>query len=117
MRECNVCRRERPNKKYVHEGKLTCKKCETSRWKSFLRVLVLAKNLTAVERLSNRIGYMGTSFIMLSPYLLKYDNLGAYTYIAGACLSIPQVFIAKQWNLVAVNVNLLIGYGLYILNT
>jgi hypothetical protein len=60
---------------------------------------------------------MGTSFIMLSPYLLKYDNLGAYTYIAGACLSIPQVFIAKQWNLVAVNVNLLIGYGLYILNT
>tara|TARA_B100000212_G_scaffold304071_1_gene251236 strand:+ start:1499 stop:1681 length:183 start_codon:yes stop_codon:yes gene_type:complete len=60
---------------------------------------------------------MGTAFIMMSPYLLKYDDLGAYTYLIGALLSIPQVFLAKQWNLVVVNLNLLIGYGAYLINT
>lgn len=80
----------------------------------FLSRFVLDKKLTPVERIANRAGYMGTGFIMVSPYLLQYDNLGAYTYIAGALLSIPQVWVAKQWNLVAINVNLLIGYGLYI---
>tara|TARA_B100001778_G_C18552323_1_gene613698 strand:- start:137 stop:319 length:183 start_codon:yes stop_codon:yes gene_type:complete len=59
---------------------------------------------------------MGTAFIMMSPYLLKYDDLGAYTYLIGAILSIPQVFLAKQWNLVVVNINLLVGYGAYLLN-
>ena len=80
----------------------------------FLSRFVLDKKLTPVERIANRAGYMGTGFIMVSPYLLQYDNLGAYTYITGALLSIPQVWVAKQWNLVAINVNLLIGYGLYI---
>lgn len=59
---------------------------------------------------------MGTAFIMMSPYLLKYDDLGAYTYLVGALLSIPQVFLAKQWNLVVVNLNLLVGYGAYLIN-
>ena len=58
---------------------------------------------------------MGSAFIMMSPYLLKYDNMGAYTYVIGALLTIPQVWIAKQWNIVALNINLLIGYGLYII--
>ena len=76
--------------------------------------LVLNRRLTASERIGNRMGYMGSAFIMMSPYLLPYDNLGAYTYLIGAVLSIPQVFIAKQWNLVVINLNLLIGYGLYL---
>ena len=76
--------------------------------------LVLNRRLTAAERLGNRLGYMGSAFIMMSPYLLPYDNLGAYTYLIGAVLSIPQVFLAKQWNLVVINLNLLIGYGLYL---
>ena len=74
------------------------------------------KKVNGAERIGNRLGYMGTAFIMMSPYLLKYDDLGAYTYLIGAILSIPQVWLAKQWNLVIVNLNLLIGYGLYILN-
>jgi len=77
-------------------------------------LLVVDRRLTAAERLGNRFGYMGTGFIMSSPYLLQYDNLGAYTYLIGAILSIPQVWLAKQWNLVVVNLNLLIGYGLYL---
>ena len=78
---------------------------------------VLSRRLTAGERIGNRMGYMGSAFIMMSPYLLKHDNMGAYTYVIGALLTIPQVWIAKQWNIVALNINLLIGYGLYILNT
>ena len=76
--------------------------------------LVVNRRLTAAERIGNRTGYMDSAFIMMSPYLLPYDNLGAYTYLIGAVLSLPQVWLAKQWNLVTINVNLLIGYGLYI---
>lgn len=86
------------------------------RWKRFLTTLVASKKLTPVERLGNRTGYMGTAFIMMSPYLLPYDNIGAYTYLVGAILSLPQVWLAKQWNLVIVNLNLLIGYGVYLYN-
>lgn len=80
----------------------------------FLQSLVKARRLTPWERIANRIGYMGTAFFIMSPYLLQYDNLGAYTYLVGASLSLPQVWLAKQWNLVAINLNLLIGYGSYI---
>jgi len=76
--------------------------------------LVVNRRLTAAERIGNRMGNMGSAFIMMSPYLLPYDNIGAYTYLCGAVLSLPQVWLAKQWNLVTINVNLLIGYGLYI---
>ena len=79
-------------------------------------IFVLDKKLTPLERLGNRLGYMGSAFIMMSPYLLPYDNIGAYTYLLGAVFSLPQVWIAKQWNLVMINLNLLLGYGLYIYN-
>ena len=59
---------------------------------------------------------MGTGFIMISPYILSYDNLGAYTYVIGGLLSMPQVFVAKQWNLVLVNINVTIGYLIYLYN-
>jgi len=77
-------------------------------------IFVLDKKLSPLERLGNRLGYMGSAFIMMSPYLLPYDNMGAYTYLLGAVFSLPQVWIAKQWNLVMININLLFGYGLYI---
>ena len=80
-------------------------------------IFVLDKKLTPLERLGNRLGYMGSAFIMMSPYLLPYDNIGAYTYLLGAVFSLPQVWIAKQWNLVTINLNLLLGYGLYIYNS
>ena len=80
-----------------------------------LKAFVVDKKLTPLERLGNRLGYMGTAFIMMSPYLLPY-GIGAYTYLIGALLAIPQVWLAKQWNLVIVNLNLLLGYSIYILN-
>jgi hypothetical protein len=59
---------------------------------------------------------MGTAFIMMSPYLLPYGNIGAITYIIGGIVSIPQVFVAKQWNLVLVNINVTIGYLIYLIS-
>ena len=83
----------------------------------FLARLVRDKKLTPLERMTNRLGYMGTGFIMSSPYLLPYDHIGVYTYLIGATLSIPQVWLARQWNLVIVNINLLIGYGAYLVGS
>ena len=77
--------------------------------------LVVNRRLTAAERIGNRLGYMGSAFIMMSPYLLPV-GIGGYTYLLGAICSLPQVWLAKQWNLVIVNFNLLIGYGLYLWN-
>lgn len=82
----------------------------------FLASLVKEKTLTPLERLCNRLGYMGTGFLMMSPYLLVYQNIGVYTYLIGAVLSIPQVWLARQWNLVALHTNLLVGYGFYLYN-
>lgn len=116
MRECNVCGRYRRDNKFKNLNKKTCLNCETRRWRQVLRAMVKERRLSPVERLANRAGYMGSSFIMTSPYLLPYDGIGAYTYIVGAILSLPQVWLAKQWNIVIVNFNLLIGYGIYIIN-
>jgi hypothetical protein len=52
---------------------------------------------------------MGTAFMMTSPHLLP-DSTGIVTYIVAGVISIPQVFVAKQWNLVAVNLNVAIAY-------
>ena len=120
MRKCNACGYKKPEFRFKTKDdgtkKKTCKSCERTWLNRILRVLVKERRLTPRERLGNRLGYMGTAFIMMSPYLLPYDNIGAYTYLIGAILSLPQVWLAKQWNLVIVNLNLLIGYGAYIIN-
>jgi len=116
MKVCNVCKKKKKLHKFKHAGKKTCIRCEF-RWKrSFLRLLVQDRRLTAKERIANRFGYMGTAFIMMSPYLLHYDNIGVITYIIGGVISVPQVWVAKQWNLVLVNLNVSIGYLIYFLN-
>ena len=67
------------------------------------------RRLSPTERIANRLGYMGTAFMMTSPHLLP-DTTGIVTYIIAGVISIPQVFVAKQWNLVAVNLNVAIAY-------
>ena len=58
---------------------------------------------------------MGTAFMMMSPHLLP-DQMGMVTYIIAGIISIPQVFVAKQWNLVAVNLNVAIAYTILYLS-
>ena len=113
MKKCNVCKKTKP-KVFFKSRKKTCRGCERTLGNWLIRLLVKDRRLSPTERLGNRLGYMGSAFIMMSPYLLPYDNIGAYTYLMGAVLSLPQVWLAKQWNLVIINFNLLIGYGLYI---
>jgi len=115
-RRCNVCGKKKSLNKFKHDNKKTCLRCETRWYYRLLKLMVYERKLSPIERISNRLGYMGSAFIMMSPYLLPY-GIGAYTYLLGAVCSLPQVWVAKQWNLVVVNTNLLIGYGLYILNS
>jgi hypothetical protein len=82
--------------------------------RKLLKALVVDRRLDPVERMSNRLGYMGSAFLMISPYLLPYDNIGAYTYLVGAILSVPQTITLKAWNIFIINLNLLVGYGVYI---
>ncbi len=117
MRICNICGKSKKDSKFKHINKKTCKRCEF-RWKrSFLRLLVHDRRITAKERIANRLGYMGTGFIMIAPYILNQGIIGPIVYIIGGLICIPQVFIAKQWNLVAVNINVMIGYTLYLINS
>lgn len=117
MRKCNVCGKKKKDTKFKTNKKKTCQSCEYRWWVRILRMMVHERRLSPMERIGNRLGYMGTAFIMMSPYLLKVGGLGAFTYLLGAVLSLPQVWIAKQWNLVVVNLNLLVGYGIYIFTT
>jgi hypothetical protein len=115
VRKCNKCNKEKSTHKFRYH-KRTCKKCEYRFKQRFLRILVQDRRLTAVERLSFRLGYMGTAFMMMSPHLLSYGNIGAITYVIAGLLLTPQVFVLKQWNLVAVNLNVAIGYLIYLYN-
>ncbi len=116
MRTCNKCNKSKNDSKFKTSKKLTCIKCEYRFKQRILRSMVLDKKLSPTERLANRLGYMGTAFIMVSPYLLPYGNIGAITYIIGGVVSTPQVWVAKQWNLVMVNLNVTIGYIIYLIS-
>lgn len=109
MRVCNKCQKKKPSWKFKTDKKKTCKKCEYRFKQRILRSLVHNRRLTPVERIANRMGYMGTAFMMMSPHLLP-DKIGIVTYITAGIISIPQVFVAKQWNLVLVNLNVAIAY-------
>ena len=76
--------------------------------------MVKQRRLSPQERIDNRLAYMRAGFIMLSPYLLSYGTIGAVTYVIGGLLALPQVWVAKQWNLVLVNANVVIGYLIYL---
>jgi hypothetical protein len=109
MKICNKCLKEKPSSKFLTAKKKTCKKCEYRLKQRFLRSLVHNRRLSATERLANRLGYMGSALMMTSPHLLP-EPIGIKTYIMAGVLSLPQVIVAKQWNLVLVNLNVAIAY-------
>jgi len=111
MRKCNKCQKERPNWKFKNDKKKTCRKCEYRFKQRILRSLVHNRRLTPVERLANRLGYMGTGFFITAPHLLP-STPGIVIYFLAGLFCIPQVWVAKQWNLVLVNLNVMIAYAL-----
>ena len=115
MKICNKCLKSKSEDKFRNDKK-TCRQCEWRFNQRWLRSLVKERKLSPLERISNRLGYMGAAFIMMSPYLLTYSKIGAITYIFGGLLCTPQVWVAKQWNLVIVNLNVTLGYLIYLYN-
>jgi hypothetical protein len=109
MKKCNKCQKERPDSKFLTSKKKTCKKCEYRFKQRIMRMLVQNRRLSPTERIANRLGYMGSAFMMTSPHLLP-EPIGVKTYIMAGLLSLPQVIVAKQWNLVVVNLNVALAY-------
>lgn len=66
------------------------------------------------ENLIKLMGYVGTLCFLIMPYTLQY-NYGLFLFFAvsGNALLLPQVWKAKQWNLVALNI---IGGAGYLMN-
>ena len=78
-----------------------------------LKGLVKQRKLRPAERIANRLGYMGTGFFITAPHMLP-DMPGLIIYFMAGLFSLPQVFVAKQWNLVMVNINVMMAYALLI---
>ena len=77
----------------------------------FLAKFVRDKKLTPLERMSNRLGYMGTGFFVTAPHMLP-ETPGIIVYFLAGLFCLPQVWVAKQWNLVIVNINVMMAYAL-----
>ena len=76
-----------------------------------MKSLVKQRKLTPSERIANRLGYMGTGFFVTAPHMLP-DTTGLVIYFMAGLFSLPQVLVAKQWNLVIVNLNVMMAYAI-----
>jgi len=79
-----------------------------------LKSLVKERKLKPIERIANRLGYMGTGFFITAPHMLP-ETPGVVIYFMAGLFSLPQVFVAKQWNLVMVNINVMMAYAMLFL--
>lgn len=110
MRKCNVCKQKRPDWFFKTPKKKTCRKCEYRWWRHILRLMVRERKLTPLERMSSRIGYMGTGFLIAGQWTIE-----PMLYIAGFSCVIIQVIVRRQWNLVALQLNGLIAWTIHLL--
>ena len=79
-----------------------------------MKSLVKERKLKPIERIANRLGYMGTGFFITAPHMLP-ETPGIVIYFMAGLFSLPQVFVAKQWNLVMVNINVMMAYAMLFL--
>lgn len=86
---------------------LTLKK----RWIAILAAMVKERKLTPVERLSNRIGYMGAGMLVAAQW-----TLNPFLFIIGFIFVMIQTTVRKQWNLVLLQLNGLIAWTLHLIN-
>jgi len=72
----------------------------------FKKFLVERKRqLTVLERMATRIGYMGAGFLVAAQWTLE-----PLLYIVGFICVMIQTGSRKQWNLVALNLNGLVAW-------
>jgi len=53
---------------------------------------------------------MGTGFFVTAPHMLP-ETPGIIIYFLAGLFSLPQVFVAKQWNLEIVKINVMTAYA------
>ena len=76
-----------------------------------LRLMVRDKRLTPVERLSTRLGYMGTGFLIAGQWTVE-----PILFIMGFICVLVQVLSRRQWNLVILQLNGLIAWTIHFFN-
>jgi hypothetical protein len=69
-------------------------------WRRLLKSMVRERKLTPIERMSSRIGYMGSGFLMVGQWTLE-----PILFLSGFSFVMIQVLVRKQWNLVALYIN------------
>lgn len=110
-RVCNTCGKERPDWFYKTKNKKTCQRCEYRFWPRVLRMMVRERRLTPLERMSSRVGYMGTGFLIAGQWTLE-----PLLFMTGFICVIFQVSVRRQWNLVVLQLNGLIAWTLHFIN-
>jgi hypothetical protein len=110
MKKCNVCKQEKPGFLYKNGAKQTCRKCEFKWWHYYLRLMVRERKLTPLERLSSRVGYMGTGFLVAGQW-----TLNPYLFIIGFVCVMIQTTVRRQWNLVILQLNGLIAWVIHLI--
>jgi hypothetical protein len=73
------------------------------------------KTLKKKIQFTDKLAYMGTGVLLVAPYLVSYQ-IGFILLALGIAMLTPQVYKAKQWNLVLLNISSVIGYTLQIFN-
>ncbi len=74
--------------------------------------MVRERKLTPLERMSSRVGYMGAGLLMAGQWTVE-----PLLFIFGFLCVIFQVFVRKQWNLVALQLNGLIAWTIHFINS
>ena len=69
-------------------------------WRRLLKSMVRERKLTPIERMSSRMGYLGSGFLMVGQWTLE-----PILFIVGFLCVMCQVVVRKQWNLVALYIN------------
>jgi hypothetical protein len=110
MKKCNVCKQEKPGFLYKTGEKQTCRKCEFKWWHYYLRLMVRERKLTPLERLSSRVGYMGTGFLVAGQW-----TLNPYLFIIGFVCVMIQTTVRRQWNLVILQLNGLVAWVIHLI--
>ena len=77
----------------------------------WMNALVRDRRLSPLERLSTRMGYMGTGFLICGQWTLE-----PILFMIGFICVIIQVSVRRQWNLVLLQLNGLVAWTIHFIN-
>ena len=74
--------------------------------------MVRDRKLTPIERMSSRVGYMGTGFLIAGQWTIQ-----PILFIFGFICVLIKVSVRRQWNLVLLQLNGLVAWTLHFLKS